>query len=140
VTKYWFPISACCFLLAGCRSVAGSRKALPPPVQASTYQPANPLNQRAPGLLGRAVFRTSDTDPFLVEFEDLVAAPSSSAVSVPIRGAVVEVRSGEGEAVVSSRRIDLKQGTTFAVSAAETLTVQARGGPVELRTVQITGR
>jgi mannose-6-phosphate isomerase-like protein (cupin superfamily) len=53
---------------------------------------------------------------------------------------VIEVRSGEGEAAIGDRRVELRQGTTFAVSAGERLTVQPRGEPVTLRVVQIAAR
>jgi mannose-6-phosphate isomerase-like protein (cupin superfamily) len=60
---------------------------------------------------------------------------------VPLnQAAVIEVRSGEGAATVADKRVELRQGTTFAVSAGEKLAVQPRGVPVELRVVQIASR
>jgi mannose-6-phosphate isomerase-like protein (cupin superfamily) len=56
------------------------------------------------------------------------------------QAAVIEVRSGEGEAAIGDRRVELKQGTTFAVSAGQRLTVQPRAEPVTLRVVQIAAR
>jgi hypothetical protein len=76
-----------------------------------------------------------------VEFEDVLVQPSSSPIALPLsQAAVIEVRSGEGEAAIGDRRVELKQGTTFAVSAGERLTVQPRAEPITLRVVQIAAR
>src|SRR2546428_1780795 len=128
-------------LFVGCTGTAGSRTVIPAPPKPSDYQPSNPLTERSKGLLGRSVFRTPDGEAFRVELEDLLVQPSTSAVLVPLnQAAVMEVRSGEGEATSGDKRIELRQGTTFAVSAGDRLSVQPRGGPVELRVVQIASR
>lgn len=131
---------ALCFL-TGCGGVAGSRKLVPPPTKLSDYQPPNAFSERANGLLGRSVFRSPDGEAFRVGFEDLVVPPAPAAVVVPLsEAAVIEVRSGEGDAAAGDRRIALKQGTTFAVAAGEKLTIQPRGGPMQLRVVEIGSR
>jgi hypothetical protein len=128
-------------LSIGCAANQGGRTPIPAPSQSSDYQPPNALTPRDTGLLGRSVFRTIESDPYRVEFEDVLVQPSSSPIALPLsQAAVIEVRSGEGNAAVGDRRVELKQGTTFAVSAGEQLIVQPRGEPVTLRVVQIAAR
>jgi hypothetical protein len=125
----------------GCAGTRGGRGLVSAPREPSDYQPPNALTPRASGLLGRAVFRTPDSDPYRVELEDVLVQPSSSPVSLLLeQAAVIEVRSGVGDATAGDRRIELTQGTTFTVSAGERLSVQPRGGPVLLRVVSIAGR
>ena len=127
--------------LLGCTSTAGSRAVLPVPAKVADYQPSNPLSQRTTGLLGRSVFRSGEGDAFQVLVEDLLVQPSSTAVSVPLsEAAVIETRSGEGEADIAGTHVQLKQGTVVAVSVGQSFDVQPRGGPVELRVVQIASR
>jgi len=129
------------FISIGCAANRGGRTPIPAPTQSSDYQPPNALAPRDTGLLGRSVFRTIESDPYRVEFEDVLVQPSSSPTALPLsQAAVIEVRSGEGEATIGDRRVELRQGTTFAVSAGERLTVQPRGEPVTLRVVQIAAR
>ena len=141
MTRSLLVLTAALVLSIGCAGARGGRALVAAPPEPSDYQPPNALTQRATGLLGRAVFRTPDGDPYRVELEDVLVQPSSSPVSLALeQAAVIEVRSGEGDATAGERRIELKQGTTFAVSAGERLSVQPRGGPVSLRVVSIAGR
>jgi hypothetical protein len=127
----------------GCAGNQRGRALVATPPTPSDYQPPAPftMTERATGLLARAVFRSPDSDPYHVELEDLLIQPASSAVVVPLsQAAVVDVRSGDGDATVGQRRVALQQGATFAVPAGERLSIQPRGGPVMLRVVQIAGR
>jgi len=131
---------ALCFL-TGCAGAASSRKVVLPPAKLSDYRPPNAFSERENGLLGRSVFRTPDGEPFRVGFEDLIVPPAPLAIVVPLNdAAVIEVRSGEGDASAGDRRIALKQGTTFSVAAGEKLTIEPRGGPMQLRVVEIGAR
>ena len=141
MTTFRLFVAVALGLTVGCTSTGGSGTLTQAPPRPSDYQPSNPLTERASGLLGRSVFRAPEGGAFRVELEDLLVQPSTSAVQVPLaQAAVIEVRSGEGEAVVGEKRVELKQGTTFTVSATERLSVQPRGGPVELRVAQIAAR
>jgi hypothetical protein len=142
MTRSSLSFAATLLLLSiGCAANQGGRAPIPAPSQASDYQPPNALAPRDTGLLGRSVFRTPEGDPYRVEFEDVLVQPSPSPTALPLsQAAVIEVRSGEGEAAIGDRRVELRQGTTFAVSAGERLTVQPRGEPVTLRVVQIAAR
>jgi hypothetical protein len=141
MTRSPLLLTAALVLSIGCADTRGGRALVSAPPEPSDYQPPNALTQRTSGLLGRPVFRTPDSDPYRVELEDVLVQPSSFPVSLPVeQAAIIEVRSGEGDATAGDRRIELKQGATFAVSAAERLSVQPRGGPVSLRVVSIAGR
>ena len=139
MSRVW--LTATLGLSLGCTGAGGSRAVTAVPPNVSDYQPATPLTARASGLLGRAVYRTPEGEAFRVEIEDLLVQPSTSAVVVPLaQAAVIEVRGGEGDALVGDRRVALTLGATFAVSAGEGLSVQPRGGPVELHVAQIASR
>src|SRR5882757_7159499 len=85
-------------LSIGCAANRGGRTLIPAPSQSSDYQPPNALAPRDTGLLGRSVFRTIESDPYRVEFEDVLVQASSSPIALPLsQAAVIEVRSGEGE-------------------------------------------
>jgi hypothetical protein len=134
-------LTAALVLSIGCAGTRSGRALVSAPPEQSDYQPPNALTPRTSGVLGRPVFKTPDGDPYRVELDDVLVQPSSSPISLPLeQAAVMEVRSGEGDATAGGRRIELRQGATFAVSAGETLSVQPRGGPVSLRVVSIASR
>src|SRR5262245_39369102 len=125
----------------GCAGRQSGRALVAAAANPSEYQPPNAVAGRTVRLLGRSVVRTSGADPYRVTFDDPLVQPSTSSVPISLaQAAVVEVRSGEGQATVAERRLDLKEGMTFAVAPEERLSIQPRGGPVELRVVQISSR
>ena len=134
-----FMMAAAVFVLTGCSNVSKSRQLVPPPPKPVDNQSVRQLTERSPGVLGRTVFTTPTGEAFRAQFEDLIVGPATAPVAVPVpQGAVVEVRSGEGVAGIGSRSVEFKQGATFAVGVGEPLTIQARGGPVQLRVVLVS--
>src|SRR5207249_8117277 len=96
-------------LIAGCQSFQqrGAKGTGLLPKQAedekklSSFQPANPYVQTAPGLLSRLVFETSGPAGMHIEVRDLLIGPAKRAENIKLPGTqVAEVRAGSGAVTI----------------------------------------
>ena len=117
-------IACAALTLIGCKSFSerGAKGIglLPKPADAgqklSSYQPNNPYNQLAPGLLSRKLYETAGPKGTHLEVNDLLVGPRRHSASATLNGtAVVEVKSGEGLVRLDGKEQKLQLGTTFTI-------------------------
>jgi hypothetical protein len=120
-------------------------------VPAGRARPENPFRQERPGLMTRAVFDTGEAAEaaeaapaeLTIEVRELLVGPRQSAIGFELgdAGAVLEVRTGVGVAVVAGERIELATGSTFALSAGQTIDLENTGeGALALRALVVHAR
>ena len=80
------------------------------------------FRQYAPGLLARVNYQADATGRYRVAIWDLLVGPgrTSEPVNLP-GGAVVEVRSGSGRAVIDGQAREITGGATFVVNEGSSL-------------------
>jgi hypothetical protein len=133
-------------LVIGCQGYSGGRALLPEPpkdqLKLSSYEPASPYRQLAPGILSRKVFDAPDAADHAVGVLDLFIAPGHRASDVALPGgAVFEVRTGHGALTTSGNKQEVKTGSTFAVSQGASFTLENTGDvPMTIRVFVITAR
>jgi hypothetical protein len=124
---------------AGCAASKGKRTPAPAnSLKPSAYQPAQTYSERAAGVSARTFYTTEAGAAYRVEIQDVLIAPSSTSKDVKLGiAAVVEVRAGQGTAVIAGDKRELQPGSVFAVSAGQDFTVNAVGGPVHLHVIAL---
>lgn len=91
----------------------------------SSFQPANPLVQTAPGLFSRTVFETPGPPGMQIEVRDLLIGPAQRAENIKLPGTqVAEVRAGGGAVTIDGRRQAIKAGLTFAIPDGKSFTIE----------------
>jgi len=80
------------------------------------------FRQYAPGLLARVSYQSDAGGRWRVAIWDLLVGPgkTSDAFRLP-GGAVIEVRSGGGRAIIDGKPREISGGTTFAVDEGSSL-------------------
>jgi hypothetical protein len=93
--------------------------------QAVTQPPAQRdglFHQYAPGLLARVNYEAESTGRYRIALWDLMVGPGKASDPVVLPGgAVVEVRSGRGRAVINGQAREITGGVAFAVHQGSTL-------------------
>lgn len=124
----------CCSVsIAGCegwtqRGAKGTEllpKASPGERNFSSYQPKNPYEQLAAGIMTRTLFEASSGTGYRVVVDDLLVGPGKHSESVSLPGmAVLEVRSGNGLITIGrGKPRDLKLGSTFTLPEGESFAI-----------------
>ena len=91
----------------------------------SSFQPANPYAQMAPGLLSRTVFEAPGPPGTHIEVRDLLIGPGKRADNIQLPGAqVADVRAGSGAVTIDGQRQEIKAGSTFAIPDGKTIAVE----------------
>lgn len=91
----------------------------------SSFQPANPYAQTAPGLLSRIVFEAPGLPGLHIEVRDLLIGPAQRAESIKLPGTqVAEVRAGTGAVTIDGQRQQIQPGSTFAIPDGKSFTVE----------------
>jgi hypothetical protein len=91
----------------------------------SSFQPANPYTQTAPGLFSRMVFEAPGPPGMHVEVRDLLIGPAQRAENIKLPGThVADVRAGSGAVIVDGQRQEIKTGSTFAIADGKPFTVE----------------
>jgi quercetin dioxygenase-like cupin family protein len=94
----------------------------------SSFQPANPYVQTAPGLLSRTVFQAPGPPGMQIEVRDLLIGPAQRTENVRLPGTqVADVRAGSGAATIDGQRQEIKAGSTFAVQDGKSFTIENTG-------------
>jgi hypothetical protein len=89
----------------------------PPPVQRD-----GTFRQYGPGLLARVNYQTDSPSGYRIELWDLLVGPAKTSEPVKLPGgAVVEVRSGSGRALVDGQAREITGGATFVVHQGSSL-------------------
>jgi hypothetical protein len=99
-------------------------------------EPRGALHAIAPNLLARTRFVADRAGPLAVEIWDLTLAPGKAVEKTRLPGgAVIEVRSGAGTALIGGRRSELRIGATLTVDDGADLSLSASGAdqPLILR-------
>lgn len=80
------------------------------------------FRQYGPGLLARVNYQTDSTGGYRIELWDLLVGPAKTSEPVKLPGgAVVEVRSGSGRAVIDGQAREITGGATFVVHQGSSL-------------------
>ena len=80
------------------------------------------FRQYAPGLLARVNYQADSTGRYRIELWDLLVGPGKASEPVKLPGgAVVEVRSGRGRAVIDGQAREIAGGVTFVVHQGSSL-------------------
>jgi len=122
--------------LAGCGSMY-SQQAEPPPKPVGLYE------QYAPGLLARKAYTADPVGKYSVELWDLLVGPGmkNEGATLP-GGAVIEVRSGSGDAVIDGKSQKIKIGSVFSVAEGVKFSLinSDKENPLSMRAVVIRTR
>lgn len=99
------------------------------------YEPQNPYDQLAPGLLTRTLHRVASGTGYRVEVRDLLVGPGQQTSEVSLPGAgVFELRSGSGVITAGGKRQETRVGSAFALSEGQTFAISNRGeAPIAIR-------
>jgi hypothetical protein len=98
------------------RPLEGQRVAPPPPQRDGMFR------QYAPGLLARVNYQAEVAGRYRAALWDLLVGPGKTSEPVKLPGgAVIEVRSGSGRAVIDSQARQISGGTTFIVDEGSSL-------------------
>lgn len=80
------------------------------------------FRQYAPGLLARVNYQAESTGRYRIALWDLLVGPGKSSEPVKLPGgAVVEVRSGSGRAVIDGQAQEISGGAIFVVNQGSSL-------------------
>jgi len=91
----------------------------------SPYQPANPYQQLAPGLLGRKLHATGPEAGTAVEVHDFLVGPNQKTGSYTLRStALFEIRSGDGILKIANQSQTIKTGTVLPVPSGQPFTIE----------------
>ena len=130
--SFWMGLSLV-LLTAGCQSwqQRGPKgtgllpKAADDEKKFSSFQPANPYVQTAPGLLSRTVFEAPGPPGMHIEVRDLLIGPARRAENIKLPGTqVADVRAGSGTVTIDGQRQEIKPGSTFAIPDGKSFTVE----------------
>lgn len=126
--------------LSGCLSARTPTGPLPEleagQVQLSDYRPAHPYLVGADGMAVRTSFTMPGAAPGVrMELQDVIVPPSQTPIPLQLAGgaAVLVVQAGQGTALLDQKPLELRAGAAFPVPEGSTLSLQARGTPLELR-------
>ena len=151
---------ACCVvssflaaLTAGCAhpNADAGRHPLPPPKSTENLQlvhrPLRPFTMAADGVATRKVYESTPDKQRLIqnvalraEVHEFIVTPKQATVQVPLKGAaVVEVRSGSGQAEIAEHQQEIRPGAAFGVSEGEVLKIHPKSDlPIILRITSFT--
>jgi len=94
----------------------------------SSYQPKNPYDQLAPGLLGRTVFNAEGANGVGIAVTEYLVGPRQRSSSVTLAGATVfEVMSGEGIVKFDGKEQKVQLGTTFSLPKDTAIVIENNG-------------
>lgn len=123
-----------CAAIGGCQLESERQKTELPPEAApgvqnfSDYQPKNPYAQISPTLLSRTILQTNGPPGIVIEFRDLYVPPGKTAENIAFPGAAtMEVLYGEGKMTSLNNSLDIRVGTTWAISQGDSLSLVSAG-------------
>ncbi len=104
-------------------------------IHLTKYEPQNPYDQLAPGLLTRTLYRVASGTGYRVEVRDLLVGPGQQTSEVSLPGAgVFELRSGSGVITADGKRQEVRVGSAFALSEGQAFAISNRGeAPITIR-------
>jgi len=80
------------------------------------------FRQYAPGLLARVNYQVDSSGPYRIALWDLLVGPGKASEPIKLPGgAVVEVRSGSGRAIIDGKVREVAGGVTFVVHQGSSL-------------------
>jgi hypothetical protein len=107
----------------------------------SSYKPANPYAEIAPGVLMRTVFQAPGPGQSHVEVEDIVVDAGKKGENIKLPGAAfIQVRAGAGTGIAGGKPLALPPGASFTVAQGESFTLQSTSPqPLVLRVQLVKG-
>lgn len=90
----------------------------PAEINPSSYRPSNAFEQLVPGLLVRVVYSAENpADNYIVDVLDFLVGPNMTSEPTSLGGdTVMEVRAGDGIAMVDGEMFEIETGTVFSLS------------------------